>query len=101
MNESKRCGMCGDTKPITEFCNKTKSSDGKQSHCRSCGNKRDRSGTGSLASAEHVSAKICGMCCNLPDRRPRIGKCKCGLRWEAEARPELETRRYYDWSAQG
>jgi hypothetical protein len=94
---AKNCSQCKIMKPRSEFHRRQASIDGRQSSCRAC----DALRAAPPPKKEPVSrvtesAAICPECCNITDRRPRLGLCRCGLPWEAEPKPELMLRRYYD-----
>lgn len=70
--------------------------------CRTCDNKARRKQkrakriAAGLPVGHHTKDPgkgVCKQCYNLPDRRPRIGTCKCGLRWQAEPAVEPILRR--------
>lgn len=93
---------CRQWKPIGEFYRCTKARDGRQSRCKVCDDMRSTSrasSNGSRAGAERVSSTICGLCCNLAHRVDGMRCRGCGTKWQAEPRPELELRRYYDMRA--
>lgn len=38
-----------------------------------------------VGEASNTNGRHCAQCADLPHRRPKIGKCKCGKRFEAQA----------------
>ena len=38
----KQCGTCGDTKPLDQFYRSQRNKDGRQYHCKLCGNRKRR-----------------------------------------------------------
>lgn len=60
--DAKFCGMCADTKPVTDFHRRAASGDGLQSYCKSCLNDAARSrrsqGPGLVASRNREQARV-------------------------------------------
>lgn len=109
---TKACISCLKVYPLTEanFYRSRKNSSGWQGRCKSCEKTRDkaiRSGhsdpehsalIAERAGSKHVAA-CCAVCANLPHRVEGVSCVRCGLRWQAEPKPELELRRHYDMRA--
>ena len=39
-----------------------------------------------------IAVPVCKTCYNIPDRRPRVGPCECGKRWQREVMPKAVAR---------
>ena len=107
----RQCSRCMQVKPLDDkhFVPHPECPFGLTRRCRQCDRdeRRERKRAKRLAAGlsfgtrtpEKAAKAICSQCCNITDRRPRVGKCKCGLRWEAEPAVEIQTRKFYDWRA--
>ncbi len=102
MSESpnRRCTGCLARKPLNDanFPRRTEL-DRKaewKSRCHDC--RKSVEGRGDIrhekrkrvADKDYVPSHHCGECFGITDRRPRVGRCKCGELWEAEPALRLE-----------
>ena len=66
MNETKRCPMCTQTKPVAEYQKNRASWDGMQSRCRDCTNavtrKSRAANRASVSEVQHFRGKYAGAC---------------------------------------
>ncbi len=99
--QTRSCTLCGIPKPLTSANFETRTHDKVKrvfrAQCRVCrrlpASKRPAGCSVKPGRQVTESAKICSTCGGMPWRVTGI-RCKCGLRYAAEPKPELVTRNF-------
>lgn len=105
-NPRKRCGQCHASLPLSYFPTRTYHNRsgitiGVRSTCKLCAAKRDRElkdGRKPKPRAEPNQGSSCALCAGL-SHRVKGPRCRCGLTYADEPKPELELRRYREMNS--
>jgi hypothetical protein len=96
----KVCVACLKVFPLEQFLESRKNRDGYRRRCKACERQRDkecragaRAGVRRVEQGSNKPCKFCPGCAGLPHRVTGAKCSLCGLAYETEAKPELQTRR--------